>query len=230
MDYIIDKLPVVLAAVPFTLFIALSVTAISLFFGIISALLVIHKTPILSRLTQINMAIIRGVPALILIYIAYYGIPKFILAFSRAFELGWSTNGIPNVVFAIVALSIERWVYMTEMVRGAVLSVDSGQLEATKSIGMTMLQSYRRIILPQAAVAAIPNFGNLFIGAIKGSSLAYVVGVMEVTAVANVEASQSYRYIELFVVISIIYWIMNATFERLFKLGERSLSRYKLHG
>lgn len=227
MSYMISNLGLLIRAIPMTLWLALLSTVFGLLLGVIGALFQIHKTPICAKLTMIYLTIIRGIPALILIYVAYYGLPKFIIAFGRTIGQTWTLNTIPNIVFAVTALAIERSAYFTEMVRSAILSVDAGQMEAAKAVGMTTLQSYRRVIFPQAIVTALPNFGNLFIGAIKGSSLAYVVGVMEITATANIEACRSYRYIELYVAISIIYWVINTFFGQIFRISEKKLSRYK---
>lgn len=227
MSYIIQNIGLLLGAIPTTMILAVCSMAIGLIFGLVGALIQVHRVPVISTIVKVYLMLIRGIPSLILIYIAFYAIPKFILAYSNAHGLDWSVAGIPNITYAIVALSIERSAYLTEMLRSSILSVDPGQLEACKSIGMTTWQGYRRVIFPQAAVAALPNFGNLFIGAIKGSSLAYVVGVMEITATAMIEATISYKFVELYVAIAVIYWLINAIFEQVFKLTEKNIARYK---
>ena len=95
-------------------------------------------------------------------------------------------------------------------------------MEAAYSVGMTTRQGLTRIILPQALLIALPNLGNVFIGLIKATSLAFAVKVVEVLAISKIIANDGYRFIEMYLVASIIYWVLCLVCEFfLFKLEKR---------
>lgn len=121
--------------------------------------------------------------------------------------------------------------YLCLSIRGipsSIQTIDRGQFEAAYSIGMTTFQAIKRIIFPQSLVAAIPNLGNIFISLIKATSLAFAVKVVEIMAISKVIANDGYRYLEMYLVASLIYWILCFFFERLFVVIEKKLSHYEL--
>jgi L-cystine transport system permease protein len=107
------------------------------------------------------------------------------------------------------------------------LTINKGQLEAGYTSGLTGFQTYKRIILPQAFVAALPNLCNATVGLIKNTSLAFMMTVKDITAVAKIEASYGYNYIESYLDIFVIYIIICSIVQYLFKLWERRVSVYK---
>ncbi len=100
-------------------------------------------------------------------------------------------------------------------------------MEAALSVGMTTYQGLMRIITPQAMVIALPNFGNIFIGLIKGTSLAFTVKVIEIMAIAKIVAGDGYRYLEMYVDASIVYWVLCFAFEKLFEWLEERSGRFE---
>ncbi|MPN63696.1 L-cystine transport system permease protein TcyL [bioreactor metagenome] len=116
---------------------------------------------------------------------------------------------------------------MTEILRSALTAVDKGQLEAARSVGMTGFQAYRRIIIPQAAVTALPALCNLTTGILKMTSLGMQISVLEITGRAKTLASESYRYLEGFIACLILYLLLNFLIERLFHYTELRTKRYK---
>lgn len=228
MEYMIEQFFIILSVAPVTLLLAVAAMLFGLIIGSICALIQINKVPVLRRFVQLYLSVMRGTPLLVLLYIAYYGIPQVVDAIAEATGIGISANNIPSIVFAIIALSMERSAYLTEAIRSALLSVPKGQMEASHSVGMTTFQGYIRIVVPQALVVAIPNFGNLFLGVVKGSSLASVVAVVEMMNMANIQAVGSYRFMETYAVVSVIYWMICIVFEQIFAKTEKKLSRYKI--
>ncbi len=101
---------------------------------------------------------------------------------------------------------------MAESIRGAISSIDKGQFEAANSLGMTRTQTFSYIVLPQAIRVAIPSLMNNFIDMIKSTSLAFTLGVPEIMAKAQIEASSSYKYFESFLAVAIVYWVIVVTF------------------
>jgi putative amino-acid transport system permease protein len=145
----------------------------------------------------------------------YFGLPQVIPIFKN----------VTAYSAAIIGLSLNSAAYMSETIRASIVSVDKGQMEASLSVGMTHWQGMKRIVLPQAARVAIPSLANNFIDLIKGSSLAFTIGVAEIMAKSQMNASATYRFFESYLAVAIIYWITISFFSYLQKLLERKLSR-----
>jgi octopine/nopaline transport system permease protein len=152
------------------------------------------------------VALFRGTPLLVQIFLIYYGLGQF-----RPFlqEVGlWSFFREPFWC-AILALTLNTSAYGTEIIRGGLQSVPHGQIEAARACGMSRWLVYRRITLPIALRQALPSYGNEIILMIKGTSLASIITLTEVTGIAQQIISQTYRAIEVFVCAGAIYLAMN---------------------
>lgn len=174
-----------------TLGLAISSLLISCVIGLIFAFFRISKIRILNYITHIYITIIRGTPLIVQIFIFYYGIVNIIIL-----SPFWAV---------VAALSIHNGAYITEIFRGAIQSVDSGQMEAARSLGMSYFLAMRRIILPQAFKRAIPSLGNQFIIGLKDSSLAAYVTMMELWGTAIDLAYTSFQVLETYVVVGLYY-------------------------
>ena len=106
--------------------------------------------------------------------LTYYGIPLLLKAINQQYGTAFNINDVPAHLFVIVAFAFNGAAYASETIRAAILSVDAGEIEAAKSLGMTNAQVYRRIIIPNAAVVATPTLINSLIGLTKGTSLAFM--------------------------------------------------------
>jgi L-cystine transport system permease protein len=157
-----------------------------------------------------------------MLYVVYYTLPAVL---SRL-DPGISLRHTPSLFYAVVTFTFYMAAYSSETIRSALGSVDKGQLEAAYSVGMTGAQGLWRIIIPQAFVVAIPNLGNTFIGLLKGTSLAYYVGVMEIMGCATAEAGNGFNFLEAYAVAALIYWMLNIVFEKIFIFAENKI---KLH-
>ncbi|WP_425432440.1 amino acid ABC transporter permease [Haemophilus paracuniculus] len=139
------------------------------------------------------ISIIRGTPMLVQICIVFYGLPA----------IGIFIDPIPA---AIIGFSLNIGAYGSETIRAAILSVPKGQWEAGYTIGMTYMQTFRRIIAPQAFRVAVPPLSNTFIGLFKDTSLASVVTVTEMFRVAQQVANMSYDFLPVYIEAGLIYW------------------------
>lgn len=144
-------------------------------------------------ITKIYISIIRGTPMLVQISIVFYGLPA----------LGIFIDPIPA---AIIGFSLNVGAYASETVRAAIQSVPKGQWEAGYTIGMTYMQTFRRIIVPQAFRVAVPPLSNTFISLFKDTSLASVVTVTEMFRVAQQVANMSYDFLPIYIEAALIYW------------------------
>ena len=220
--FIKEALPQVLTAIPVTLEMALLATLAGWILGILIAVARRNKIPVVSQICAVFVSFIRGVPMVILLYVAYYALPMMIYS-----ATGVDTTSIPAIWYAIVALSLDQAAYSSEVFRAALDSVNRGQLEAAWSVGMTTCQAIRRIVFPQALAVALPNLSGLFVGIIKGTSLAYYVGVYEITATANLLANPGLNFIEAYVITTVIYELISFICNRLFHTAETRLNRFR---
>jgi hypothetical protein len=156
--------------------------------------------------------------------LTYYGIPLLLKAINQQWGTGFNINAIPAALFAIVAFAFNEAAYASETIRAAILSVNPGEIEAARSLGMTRAQVYRRVIIPNAAVVATPTLINSLIGLTKGTSLAFSAGVVEVFAQAQILGGADYRYFERFISVALVYWVVNIGIESLGRFIERKMA------
>ncbi|KMJ60331.1 cystine transporter permease [Bacillus sp. LL01] len=172
----------------------LQITAISiviaLFVGLFFAFLKISKIKVLEWIANTYIYLVRGTPLIVQIFVFYYGLVQFgITAF-------WSIT---------LALAFHNGAYIAEIFRGTIQSIDKGQMEAGRSLGMTSNLAMRRIILPQAFRRALPPLGNQFIICLKDSSLAAFIGFYELFNVAQTQGANSFDYMTYLLVVSVYY-------------------------
>jgi len=197
-QYMWDLIPILLGYVPLTLFMAL----VGMFFALILASVMaverVFRVLALDVFVRLFISFFRGTPLLVQLFLFYYGLPQ-VLAF---------LTNINGVTATIMGLTLHFSAYMAESIRAAILGVDRSQWEAAQAVGMTQLQMMGHIILPQAARVAAPTLVNYFIDMIKGTSLAFTLGVTELMGATQKEAAGSFLYFEAFLVVAAIYWIM----------------------
>ena len=193
--------------------ITIEITALSVFFGmligIVVALVRLSDFKILRWLGNVYVDFIRGTPLLIQIFLVYFALPSII------------GHRVDAFFAAISACSINSGAYVAEVFRGGIQSIDVGQMEAGRSLGMTWWQTMRYIILPQAFKRIIPPLGNEFIAMLKDSSLVSVIGFEELTRRGQLIIARTYASFEIWMAVAIIYLILTFTVARLTGLLER---------
>ncbi|PJI07603.1 MULTISPECIES: amino acid ABC transporter permease [Clostridium] len=224
--FAMDSFPKILAGVPMTLFITIFAIMIGLVVGLVISIVKIKKVPVLSQIAGIYISFVRGTPILVQLYVVFYGIPELLTYINRS-GIHVSQKGIPNLAISLIAFTLNASAYLSENIRSALNSVDKGQYEAAYSVGMTELQCLKRIVIPQALVVAVPNFSNVFLEITKDTSLAFTVMVTEIMAKASIQASNGYKYLEVYVDAAIIYFIVCFIFGKLFDFVENRLKKYK---
>ncbi len=176
--------------------------AFGVILGTFFALLRVSRARPLRWISYFYIWFFRGTPLLVQIVFWFFALPQ-----------AWPTwapwNGqMSPFMTAIFALSINEGAYMTEIMRAGIQSVDSGQMEAARSLGMTYSKAMRRIILPQAMRVVIPPTGNEFIAMLKNSSLVSLISVSELFLVAKLQYSSSLKYFEWLIIASIWYLVL----------------------
>lgn len=221
---VFSQMPLLLEYLGTTIVLAVLSMILGIVLGFIIAIVRQKKIPILNTLSIVYVSFVRGTPIIIQLYIAYFGIPIFLRYINYTLGLELQLGGIPHMFYAITALGINQSAYLSESFRSALLSVDRGAIEAGLTIGMSNVQVARRIIIPEALSVALPNIGNSFISLLKGTSLAFSSGVIEMTAAAKIIGGRTYRFIEAYVALAIIYWILTIILELIFSFIEKKIS------
>ena len=208
-DRVWGQMPELLSKLPITLELALVAMLISLVLGLLLAIVRIKKIIVLEQLAKIFLSVIRGTPMIIQLYVAYYGVPIILQAFGADNSV---IREIPKILYAFLALGVYQSAFTSETIRAAFISVNKGEIEAAHAMGMSYPQILFKIIIPEAAEVAVPGLVNSLIGLIK------------ITAQAQIISGRSYRYLEGYVALAIIYWVITFIIEQLLKILEKKIS------
>ena len=226
ITYIFSTIPEIVTKLPITLLIAFSATIIGFLLGILIALIRFFHVKVLSQISTVFISFIRGTPMVIQLYLAYYGIPLLISRFVEAAGNEFDINSLPSTLFAIIAFALNTGAYMSESFRSSLMSVEAGQFEACKSLHYSTWDSLKTVILPQAFVIALPTLTSSLLAMIKNTSLAFCITVVDIMAQARIVGSRSFRYFEIYIAVSLLYWPVCALLERLLLVLEKKLSRF----
>lgn len=212
VSYIWGAFPMLLPFLKVTFQFVGSSVVIGLIIGLVLTMMKVSRNRLLQGLANGYTTVLRCTPSIVLLFLVYYGIP----AIGR--QLGLNLNDWSTIYFVIIAFSLQFGAIMSEVMRAAYLSVDKGQYEAGVSIGMSSFQVYRRIIVPQAIVTAIPNFGNSLISLLQEGALAYTIGFIDIVGKAELIIAGNYNThaLEIFLALAVIYWVLSILIEQFF--------------
>lgn len=205
--------------VPYTLIIIAVSGLLGLLLAMGVAAIRIKKWAVIYPLTNLYMSFFRSTPAIIHIFLIYYGLPLLLKLFGVNAD-AWSRG-----LYALIALILFNGAYMSEFLRPAYLSVGKGQHDAADSVGMSGFQKFRRIILPQLLPVAWPNLENAFIELVKDTSVLFVIGLIDIMGKAKVIISNDYgvKKLEVYVATAVIYWIITFLLSKGFQFTGRKL-------
>lgn len=189
--------PLARGALAATIPLTLASFAIGLVIAILIALARLSESRILRGLAGVYVSLIRGTPLLVQLFVIFYALP----------QLGVVIAPFPS---AILAFSLNVGGYTAETIRAAILSVPTGQWEAAETIGLDRATTLRRVIAPQALRVAVPPLFNTFIGLVKDTSLASSIMVSELLREAQIIAAPSYRFLLLYSLAALYYWLICA--------------------
>ncbi|MEJ6952514.1 amino acid ABC transporter permease [Natronospora cellulosivora (SeqCode)] len=194
-----------------TLFLTIVSCSLGTVFGTFLSLGKIYGNKFISRVITLFIALIRGTPLLVQLFIIYYGLPPYGIRLTA-------------IQAAILSFVINSGVYQAEYLRGSIQSVSSGQLKAALSLGMSKWQGIFHIVLPQALRRVIPAWSNEFIYMIKYSSLAYVIGARELMTEARLIANRNFQFFQIYLIAAIIYLVVIVIFAYLFNKLEKKVA------
>jgi polar amino acid transport system permease protein len=193
----------------------IEVTACSLVLGCVLGLLVgigrlAPQRRVVYGLCTAYLTFIRGTPLLVQLFILFFGLPQFGIM-------------LPAFACGVLGLGVYSGAYVSEIVRGSIQSVDRGQMEAARSLGMPYRMAMRKVILPQAFVRMIPPLGNEFIALIKNSALVSLLTINDLMHEGEKIISVSYRSLEVYIVIAFIYLILTGATSLVLRKTEKTL-------
>ena len=194
-----------------TIFISFFSLLLALFVGLIISLMRISHTKWIRAIATLYVDIFRGTPVLIQILAIYFGLPFFGIR-------------MPAMVAGIISLGLNSGAYIAEMFRGALDSIDKGQMEAARCLGLSYSQAMRRIILPQVIRIVIPPITGEYNSLVKGSSLLSVISIGELTRVGQRIMGLTFRPIEAWLPVALIYFIINYIITRTTRVLEKKLN------
>ena len=204
-----NSLPLLLAGAGVTIEITAIAVGLGFVFGLITSVCRLSGVKILNILAVCYVNIIRGTPLLVLFFLIYFALPMII------------GERINPFVAAVAACSVNSGAYVAEIFRAGIQSVDKGQMEAGRSLGLSWMQTMRYIILPQAFKHVIPPLGNEFISMTKETSLVSVIGFEELTRRGQLIIAKTYGSFEIWLTVAFIYLVMTFTIAQLVSYLER---------
>jgi His/Glu/Gln/Arg/opine family amino acid ABC transporter permease subunit len=192
--------------------------------GLAGALGRISENRVVRGIVSAYVALFRGIPPLVLLYVVYFGLPTWAQDLHIR-PLATFLAPLNNRIFAaVVAFAVNSGAYSTEIIRSAIRSIPAEQMEAAQSLGMSYWLAMRRIILPQSARVAFPPLGNEFITVLKGTSLASVIGVTELMRSAQLAAAATFRNLAAYTLAAVFYVAMVILLQSVIGVFERRFS------
>lgn len=216
----LDAFGIIVNALPNLLWgalITLQLTALSVFFGLIGGTLIaiarLSASAPLRWLTRAYVDFFRGTPLLVQIFMIYFGLPALFQRVGLPFNL----DRFPA---AVLALSLNSAAYLAEIIRGGIQSIETGQWEASESLGMGSIQTLRYVIFPQAFRRMLPPLGNEFITLLKDTSLVAVIGFEELFRRGQLIVANNYRAFEIYAAVALVYLVLTLLSSRAFSFLE----------
>ena len=215
-----------------TVFVTIVAFASACLLGLGLALAALSPYIVLRQLARLYVEVIRGIPILILLfYIAFIGAPALVAMINVVLEFlqlePMQTRDLSLLWRAILALCIGYSAFISEVFRAGILSVDPGQIEAAKALGLSAWLRFRLIVLPQAIRTILPPLGNDFVALVKDSSLVSVLGVADITQLAKVYAASSFRFFETYNVVAYLYLLLTISLSLALRHMEKKLREQK---
>lgn len=213
-EYLLQIFPELLEGLAFTLVFWLIVLVCSLFLAYLLAILYSFKLEWLNKAIGFYTGLTRGTPLLFQLYFVYFGFPIL---------LGIN---IDSLTTAFLAFILSWTAYLVEVIRGAILSVDRGQWDAAKVLGLSKWQTMLKIILPQATASALPSISNQAVSLVYGTAILSVLGLDDIMKAARIAVIRDLK-LEAFLIAGIFYAIFGFVVLKLFKLLEIKFNFYK---
>lgn len=206
-------------ALGYTLTLTLFALVFAMIIGLIFALFNVSHSKTLNFVGTVYVDAIRGVPLIVLAYFIYFGVPQGIKM------LGFTGFRLPALQAGTIALAMNCGAYMAEIFRAGIESIDKGQMEAARSLGLTYGKSMKRVVLPQAFHVMIPSIINQFIITLKDTSILSVIGYPELTNMGKTISGNTFKSLQTWAVVGLFYMVVIVTLSKVAKRVERRIKR-----
>lgn len=220
--FILQVLPELLPYLGVTLWVGFSSIGLGSALGVLLAWARLSRIKIFKLAAGAYTYVLRCTPSIVLLFIVFYGLPRLVEGLLNEQIDDWDRS-----VFAILTFSLLFGAYISEVFRAAYQAVPRGQYEAAVSIGLSPLEAVLQVVLPQAALVALPNFGNSVINLLKEGALAYTIGLIDFLGKGNLIIAQNYGAyaLEIYLAGMLVYWLLNLALEQLFARLEQKLDK-----
>lgn len=194
--------------------------------GLALAMGSLSRVWLIRQAVRLYIEVMRGIPIIVLLlYVAFVGVPLVVEGWNALGLPELRTRDVPLLWRAVIALILAYASFLAEVFRAGIQSVDPGQIEAAKALGLSRAQRFRLIVLPQAFRTILPPWGNDFVAMVKDSSLVSVLGVTDVTQLGKVAAAGNFRYFETYNMVALIYLGLTITLSLALRRLEQHLRR-----
>ena len=216
VKFFFSIIPKLILKIPYTLWLGCIAFAIAFVLGLILEICYTSKNVIIRKIAGLYISYFRSTPYITQLFIFYFGLPQIIPAM----------RNVVGATALVLTIAMNSAAFIAEVIRGGLLAVDRGQREAALSIGLSPINVYKEIILPQAFVAAFPSLGNSFIMMIKNTAIGFTIGVVDILAQAKILAASSLNFFEAYISVGVVYWIILVLIDKLLKYIESKICRY----
>ncbi|MBT9430556.1 ABC transporter permease [Candidatus Symbiopectobacterium endolongispinus] len=212
----------IIPGIPLTLQLAVGSVLLGFFLALTLAAMQLSGNRLLQSVARLYVLFFRGTPLLVQLFLIYYGLGQF----------SWVRESVLRPILrepywcALLSLTLCTGAYASEIIRGGLLSVPAGQIEAARACGMPSWKIFTRIVFPLAIRQVLPAYGNELISMIKSTSLASIITLMEITGIAARLIAETYRALEVFLVAGAIYLLINLVLTSLLAFVEHRMTPY----
>ncbi len=227
VEYFVECLRSGIVYIPNTLKLVFIPLFAGLFLGTLIALVRVYRVPVIDKILAAFVTVYQGIPIVVALMI--YNL-LFMLEFNHVakfFHWSKTVKDVDNIWVGVFALTLTAVCSISEVIRGALLSVDRGQDEAGYSVGLTKVQTIRRIVIPQMIPVAIPMLINNIVGLIKASSVVMAIGITEIAAGSIIPCSRTYSFFEGYAAAAVIYWGFTVIIEYLAGFVRKHTGKFK---
>ena len=228
-EFMEETLPKVWAGAGVTMELTLLSLLLALPIGFYLAVIRLHGCKTLQGIVRSYVSFVRGTPIVLQILLLYSLLPSVLNVLVQA--MGWQINifeAVDPFWYAVVVFTINTVALLAEVFRSALNSIPRGQMEAGLAIGLSSLQVYLRVIIPQAMVVAMPSICNITVNLVKGTSLAFLMTVKDIMAIGKIAASFGYNYLEAYIDVFFVYLVLCTIIQIFYHLVEGRIGAFRV--
>lgn len=223
-DRFLENIPKIVPYLSVTFAIVIFATVLGVILGIFIAFINMKKLPVLHQFFKVYVSFMRGTPMLVQLMLVYYGLPVLIdSTFGTTINREWGA-----ITFAYITFILNQGAFLSAIFYSAITSIPYGQTEAGLSVGLTEIQTFKQIILPQMVRVALPPFGSDLVGLFQNSSLVFLIGVTDIMGRAKTIGSATKHVLEAYIFVAIVYIIISLIIRGLFRYFNEKLDYGKV--